>query len=63
MDDAVTAREKGTLTRIEASLSNKINEIYSLKEEIEELNFINEESEASVDTWATETETKLNIGK
>ena len=59
----MTAREKGTLTRIEASLSNKINEIYSLKEEIEELNFINEESEASVDTWATETETKLNIGK
>ena len=63
MDDAVTAGEKGTLTRIEKSLSNKINEIYSLKEEIEELNFINEESEASVDTWATETETKLNTGK
>ena len=63
MDDAVTAGEKGTLTRIEASLSNKINEIYSLKEEIEELNFRNEESEASVDTWATETETKLNTGK
>ena len=59
----MTAREKGTLTRIEASLSNKINEIYSLKEEIEGLNFINEESEASVDTWATETETKLNNGK
>ena len=59
----MTAGEKVTLTRIEASLSNKINEIYSLKEDIEELNFINEESEASVDTWATETETKLNTGK
>ena len=59
----MTAGEKGILTRIEASLSNKINEIYSSKEEIEELNFINVESEASADTWATETETKLNTGK
>ena len=33
----MTAGEKVTLTRIEASLSNKINEIYSLKEDIEEL--------------------------
>ena len=40
VDEAVTAREKGTLRRIEASLSNKINGIYSLKEEIEELKFI-----------------------
>ena len=39
----MTAGEKGTLTRIEASLSNQINEIHSLKE-IEELDFINEES-------------------
>ena len=59
----MTAREKGTLTRIEASLSNKINGIYSLKEEIEELKFINEVREASVDTWATETKTKLNTAK
>ena len=63
VDEAVTAREKGTLRRIEASLSNKINGIYSLKEEIEELKFINEESEADVETWATETETKLNSAK
>ena len=63
VDEAVTAREKGTLRRIEASLSNKINGIYSLKEEIEELKFINEESEADVETWATETETKLTSAK
>ena len=51
VDEAVTAREKGILRRIEASLSNKINGIYSLKEEIEEFKFISEESEADVETY------------
>ena len=63
VDDAVTARERASLTRIETSLTNKIDGIYRLKEEIEELKFINEESDEDVETWAAETENKLNIAR
>ena len=40
VDDAATAPERASLTRIETSLTNKIDGIYRLKEEIEELKFI-----------------------
>ena len=63
VDDAVTARERASLTRIKTSLTNKIDGIYRLKEEIEELKFINEESDEDVETWAAETENKLNIAR
>ena len=63
VDDAVTEREKESLKRIEASLTKKINGIYDLKEEIEELKFINKESDDDVQAWATETENKLNDAK
>ena len=63
VDDAVTARKRESLTRIETSLTNKIDGIYRLKEEIVELKFINEESDEDVETWAAETENKLNIAR
>ena len=34
-----------------------------MKEEIEELKFIKEESDEDVETWAAETENKLNIAR
>ena len=61
VDDAVTARERASPTRIETSLTNKIDGIYRLKEEIEELKFI--KSDDYVETGAAETENKLNIAK
>ena len=63
VDDAVTARKRVSLTWIKTSFTNKIDGIYRLKEEIEELKFINEESDKDVETWAAETENKLNIAR
>ena len=63
VDDTVTAREKASLAQIEASISNKIDGIYRLKEEIEELKFVNKERDESVETWAAETRSKLDTAK
>ena len=63
VDDAITAREKENLKRIEVSLTTKVNGIYTVKDEIEELKFINEESEEDVQTWADEIETKLRSAR
>jgi hypothetical protein len=59
VDNLLTEREKESLKRTEQSLRKKTNAIYELKEEIEELKFTNKESDEDVQTWATETETKL----
>jgi hypothetical protein len=59
VDNLLTEREKESLKRTEQSLTKKTNAIYELKEEIEELKFTNKESDEDVQTWATETETKL----
>ncbi|CAB4038926.1 Hypothetical predicted protein [Paramuricea clavata] len=59
VDNLLIEREKENLKRTEQSLRKKTNAIYELKEEIEELKFTNKESDKDVQSWATETETKL----
>ena len=59
-NDAVTERNKVSLVRNERSINNKVAALYVLKEEIEELKFINKESEDNVQEWAKGIETKLN---
>ena len=59
-NDAVTERNKASLVRNERSINNKVAALYVLKEEIEELKFINKESEENVREWAKGIETKLN---
>ena len=59
-NDAVTERNKASLLRNERSSNNKVAAMYVLKEEIEELKFIDKESEENVRGWAKEIETKLN---
>ena len=59
-NDAVTERNKASLVRNERSINNKVAALYVLKEEIEELKFINNESEENVREWAKGIETKLN---
>jgi hypothetical protein len=63
MDDILTAREKEPLKRKEISISKKISAIYALQEEIEELKFIQKDSEENVRAWANDCETKLNEAK
>ena len=56
---SVTARNKDALKRSEQSIARKISALYVLKEEIEELKFINKDSEENVRSWADEVELKL----
>ena len=63
MDDILTAREKEPLKRKEISISKKISAIYALQEEIEELKFIQKDSEENVRAWANDCGTKLNEAK
>ncbi|CAB4006943.1 Hypothetical predicted protein [Paramuricea clavata] len=63
MDDILTAREKQPLKRKEISISKKISAMYALQEEIEELKFIQKDSEENVHAWANDCETKLNEAK
>ena len=61
--DTVTARNKDALKRSEQSIARKISALYVLKEEIEELKFINKDSEENVRTWADEVELKLTAAE
>jgi hypothetical protein len=54
MDDILTVREKEPLKRKEISISKKISAIYALQEEIEELKFIQKDSEENVCAWAND---------
>ena len=57
--NAVSERNKASLLRNERSINNKVAALYVLKEEIEELRFINKDTEENVWEWAKGIETEL----
>ena len=57
--DAVSERDQVSLLRNERSINNKVAALYVLKKEIEELKFINKDTEENVREWAKGIETKL----
>ena len=61
--DTVTTRKKDALKRSERSIARITSALYVLKEEIEELKFINKDSEENVRTWADEVELKLTAAE
>ena len=48
------------LARQVASITNRIQAVHALKEEIEEIKFINDDSEENVRKWASTIESKIN---
>ena len=58
-DEAITASNKEALSRHVASIVKKVEDMYTLKEEIVELKFVASETEQDVVAWAEDVDTKL----
>ena len=50
-EEVVVSSNLEALSRHEASIANKIKAVHALQEEIEELKFLNNETEEQVESW------------
>lgn len=58
-DEAITSGKIEILTRQISSITNRIEAVHALKDEIEEIKFTNDDSEESIRKWAEEIDSKI----
>ncbi|CAB4017442.1 Hypothetical predicted protein, partial [Paramuricea clavata] len=58
-DEVIDSTKTEVLTRQISSITNRIQAIYALKEEIEEIKFTDNDSEENIRDWAEEIESRI----
>ncbi|CAB3977161.1 Hypothetical predicted protein [Paramuricea clavata] len=59
-DEVIDSTKNEVLTRQISSITNRIQAIYALKEEIEEIKFTDNDSEENIQNWAEEIESRIS---
>ncbi|CAB4043165.1 Hypothetical predicted protein, partial [Paramuricea clavata] len=59
-DEVIDSTKTEVLTRQISSITNQIQAIYALKEEIEEIKFTDNDSEENIQNWAEEIESRIS---